>query len=330
MSLISEALKKAQEERDGLRDQAYSPQMEHKAQRVTPPLWKSPLVVVAGLALLLGLLAVWLTRPAAKPVTTQSVPLVQMEAQQVPTDNVAHTEPTKLGETELRDRESPQQKTVVEQAPAETDAQQEPLPKQMKPVETPSSSHQPGPIVKAESEAPEVSEDDELAITLRTAETADDYVRLYQMLQRRGEVQQAFDMIKTGLESFPENGLLNQLALIGYVRSRNYEKGLIHSAPALKVDPDNPSLLTYRGLCYFHLKDFPRALADFTRSLALDQEATENIYYLALIYDNQRQYDLAVRYHRMFLDHPPADRSFRHKDYILDRLGQLERHRKQS
>ncbi len=330
MSLISEALKKVQQERDGMRggegDGLYG-ERGHSPR----PLWKSPLVFVAVLALILGLLGVWLTSPAKVPDLSSSVPLVvtESEAPEQPAsvdlseESLARAElPQALPQPPLK-QEQNDTAPVVKPKPAAVAAEVVEMPSGS--VVSPARALDAQSRVKAEAGQPKVSPEQELAITLRTAESAEDFVRLYQMLKQRGEDAQAFDMVKRGLLDFPKHGVLNQLALIGYVRVREYAQGLLHAEPALKAEPDRPSLLTYRGLCHFHLRDYPRALADFGRSLSLDPQATENIYYLALIYDSQGQYDLAIRYYQMFLDRHPSGRSFRHKDYIVDRLGQLTR-----
>jgi hypothetical protein len=328
MSLISDALKKAQQERDGGRPLDGFPEHgtglnDHHAPR---PLWKSPLVMVAAAALVLGLLGVWLTRPGPQVPVISNEPLVKTvapvqqdpAAEEPPAVETVPVDPQPAAAEVVTEAVTPQKpesgNPAVTPEIEETRSGKTTLPEPKEAVSR----------VKAETGKPEMSPEDEVEITLRTAASADDYVRLYQMLRRRSDPR-AFEMVKRGLADFPDNGVLNQLALIGYVRSREYGQALLHADLALRQSPDDASLLTYRGLCYFHQKDFPGALADFSRSLALDPEATENIYYLALIYDNQGQYETAIRYYRMFLDRHPQERSFRHKDYILDRLGQLDR-----
>lgn len=318
MSLISEALKKAQQEREGQRG---SPEAAYGLgpERPVRPLWKSPLVVTAVLVLVLGALGVWLTRPPRVMPQGSLTPLVTEPLTPVPQPQ---------GQAEAPE-ESAAPAEVVLEPQTEPESKPKPRPEQpeenSKPQGVTELREKNEPRVTAEKGSPRVSPEEELRIKLRTAESADDFVRLYQLLRQQGDESAAFAMVQRGLKAFPEHGVLNRLGLIGYVRAKEYGKALEHAGPALESDPDQPSLLTYRGLCHFHLKDHPRALADFGRSLALDPQATENIYYLALIYDNEGQYETAVRYYRMFLDRHPKNKSFRHTSYIVDRLGQLQR-----
>lgn len=331
MSLITEALKKAQAERAD-RDVVAAAHWESRPGRGGGrPVWKSPTIVVAVSALLLGLLLVWLTQPPQVPSQGAAVslpvePAAQPDAAPAEAATTKPSVPARLATVHDPVRSlatKPERRAVVPERTTE------PVPAPV-PAAGQAASRQDPPQtgagrVRPETEPTPVSAADELDIQLRTAETADDYVRLYQMLKARGDEARAVDMVRQGLAGFPDHAVLNRLALISCVRARDYERALVHAEPALREDPDQPALLTYRGLCHFHLRDYPRALADFGRSLALDPNATENIYYLALIYDSQGQYDTAVRYYRMFLDRHPPDRSFRHKNYILDRLGQLTR-----
>ncbi len=327
MSLISEALKKAQRERD----EYYARSGDNPSvpgKRDVRPLWKSPLVLVAVLALTLGILGVWLTRAPAVQLQSSSTPLV---VEEVPSSApiAVKSEPT-VAEEKGKTGAPVAAAQTVEKALPDVKEESERFVAPEKETEVRAVPGEPVAVtgrITAEKDKPEVSPEEELQIKLRTAESADDYVRLYQLLRQQGDDSRAFEMVKRGLASFPEHGVLNRLGLIGYVRARDYRKALLHAGPALEADPDRPTLLTYRGLCHFHLKDYPRALADFGRSLAIDPEATENIYYLALIYDNEGQYDVAIRYYRMFLDKHPQNRSFRHENYIIDRLAQLNRQR---
>lgn len=329
MSLISDALRKAQQEREEINRENQG--MISGGNGAAPrPLWKSPLIVAAGVFLLIGVLGVWYTRPSQPAQMVSTVPLIASEpavSQEAPVKTEAVTQAAVEMEAASQEESTPAPVKGVERtepsAPkaATVETRKDP------PAETTRAAKEPEKNenqVRAESGKPSMTPDDEVEITLRTAESPEDYVHLYQMLKRRSDPR-AFDMVKRGLAVFPGHGILNQLALIGYVRNRDYQQALVHADLAIGLSPDDPALLTYRGLCFFHQKDYAGALADFNRSLALDPQATENIYYLALIYDSQRQYELAVRYYRMFLDRHPQERSFRHQDYILDRLSQLTR-----
>jgi tetratricopeptide (TPR) repeat protein len=63
---------------------------------------------------------------------------------------------------------------------------------------------------------------------------------------------------------------------------------------ALKLKPNDPAILTYRGVAYYAKGQNDQALQDFDQALKINPNFAEAYYQRAKVYDNLQKYDKAV------------------------------------
>ena len=159
---------------------------------------------------------------------------------------------------------------------------------------------------------------------LKIKKTPGLYHKLYSAFAGMNNPVLARAYIDDGLKAFPDDYLLNKISVILYVREKKFPQALVNAQKALERVTSDPGLYTYAGLCYFHLKDYTGALNQFKSSLALDSGAVENYYYIGLIFDNKAEYGKALECYKAFLKLNGDDRNFKHRAWIVQRIGQLE------
>lgn len=79
----------------------------------------------------------------------------------------------------------------------------------------------------------------------------------------------------------------------------NCEKGRYAQAisdfnQALKLKPNDPALITYRGVAKYAKGQNQEALEDFNRALQIDPKHARAYYHRAMIYENREDYDKAL------------------------------------
>lgn len=147
------------------------------------------------------------------------------------------------------------------------------------------------------------------------------YVAVYSALQALGNDVLSLTYMQQAVAAFPADRQLQQILVNLNIRARRFGEAL---ARIEAIGADNAALLTYRGLCRFHLGDLDRAQADFQASLLADAAAVENHYYIGLIHDNRKEFPRALEQYRRFLDLNPPGRFFRHRQWILQRIELLQ------
>lgn len=152
--------------------------------------------------------------------------------------------------------------------------------------------------------------------------TPEAYVRIYSVLQKQDNAALARVYVQEGVNAFPDHLQLNKILVNLNIRERRFGAALERIE---KCGVQDAALLTYRGLCRFHLGDFDRAMADFRSSLGWDGAAVENYYYMGLIFDNRKEYPQALLHYRRFLELNPENRYFRHRQWIVERMQMLQK-----
>ncbi len=152
------------------------------------------------------------------------------------------------------------------------------------------------------------------------------YIKLYSTFRAMRNKVLAGAYINEGLKVFPDSFALNKIAAIIHIRGREFDKALGNIETALSQNRADYAVFTYRGLCYFHKKDYEKALLDFKVSLDLDSTAVENYYYIALIYDNVRDHRKALEFYRIFFKLNPGTEHFKHRKWVIKRIAELERY----
>jgi Tfp pilus assembly protein PilF len=149
------------------------------------------------------------------------------------------------------------------------------------------------------------------------------YLKIYTCYKRlKNDILAGF-YIKEGRSDFPDSFYLNKISAINFIRKKQFSRAIENIKAAQQRGREDYSLNTYLGLSYFHRKKFDPALEQFNKSLSLNKNAIENYYYIGLIYDNRRKFNKALKYYTLFLNLNPDNKYFKHKNWIISRIRML-------
>ncbi len=165
---------------------------------------------------------------------------------------------------------------------------------------------------------------EQLRLALALQRQPEMYTRLAALLTAEANHSLALDYLEEALQTYPDNYDLRKAAVASAIRARSFDRGLLHLDRALQIEPQDPALHTYLGLCRFHNRDFTAARDSFQRSLNLQPTGHHNIYYLGLIEDNLRNHREALRLYRLFLERNDPAADFRHRDWLQQRIRTIE------
>ena len=82
---------------------------------------------------------------------------------------------------------------------------------------------------------------------------------------------------------------------IVYYKLGEYEKALADFSSAIELSSTNKILFSNRGDCYRNLKDYPRAIEDYTRSINIDPNYQQVYFWRAWTYNELKDYQSAVK-----------------------------------
>jgi len=150
------------------------------------------------------------------------------------------------------------------------------------------------------------------------------YVKIYQSLKSANNIILAKSYLEQGLKYFPESFAINKLMAINFIRSKEFDRALRSIDMALKKVNNDSLLYNYRGLCYFHKKNYEEAIKNFKKSLELNPNSFENYYYIGLIHDNLKNYKKALISYRMFLTLNKKNQLKRHTEWVKKRIKLFE------
>lgn len=77
-------------------------------------------------------------------------------------------------------------------------------------------------------------------------------------------------------------------------QSGRYDQALKDFNDALKLKPNDATLITYRGVAYYANRQNDLAMKDFNRALEIDPKHGKAYYQRGMIYENQEKYSEAV------------------------------------
>lgn len=351
MSLIQEALKKAQKERDkgqeshqpAADDRAYEDEYQPGPEGRGTTIFTGKRLVVYSLLFLvviISLVAVtFLFKPDSesrmkipprmapeKPVTTQvnkTQPPRAPAAQ--PPQIIKKDEPLKTSPAQTR---KPPVKKIKETKP-KIKARERPAPKRKK-TEKESVLEElltAGDQLMARGNV--VLAVDRYRKALEIEKRVSLYLKLYSAFRAMKNNVLARAYIDEGLKQFPDSFALNKVSAILHIRAREFDKALQKIDTALTRNNGDYAVFTYKGLCHFHKKEYEKALLSFKQSLDINVDAVENYYYIALIYDNVKDYKKALEFYRVFFQLNPEGKHFKHRDWVIKRIKELERYIKQ-
>lgn len=366
MSLIQDALKKAQEERergrntagddqyDGFQD--YQDEDRDSQDRRGEPFFSGKRMVIYSLLFLLIVVSVVFVTVIFKPPTESTMKVLSGGRETPVTAGTVESKP----ETGIQRALPP-----VQQPPAAavTIEKQEPSPSPVKNVQVKKSEPteqagtgkpkiearkvpgtvkqaKPKPRVPVESECDRlIAEGDVLSgkrefvlavdrykKALEAEKRVSLYLKLYSSFKAMKNHVLARAYIDEGLRDFPDSFALNKVSAILYIRDRDFDRALKSIDTALGQNRGDYAVFTYKGLCHFHKKDYEKALLDFKASLDINSDAVENYYYIGLIYDNVKDYPKALEFYRVFFKLNPETENFKHREWVVKRINELERY----
>ena len=84
----------------------------------------------------------------------------------------------------------------------------------------------------------------------------------------------------------------NRVAWVGlgndYFDSRQFQKSIDAYGQALKLDPNDPNVLTDQGVMYEQIRDFDKALANFEQAQKLDPTHIQSLYNIGVVWANHK------------------------------------------
>jgi tetratricopeptide (TPR) repeat protein len=100
---------------------------------------------------------------------------------------------------------------------------------------------------------------------------------------------------------------VDQPGIEGLMRQGRWDEAAIACKSALQVQPTNPKMHAYLGLCHFQKQDFPVAAESFKRATALDPQFWQAGAKLAQCLERMRRYDEGLEIATEFLRIQPND-----------------------
>ena len=73
-----------------------------------------------------------------------------------------------------------------------------------------------------------------------------------------------------------------------------YDQAIKDFSEALKLKPNDPLLITYRGVVYYAKGLYDLAMKDFNQAIQIDPKCGKAYYQRGMIYENQEKYAQAV------------------------------------
>jgi tetratricopeptide (TPR) repeat protein len=89
------------------------------------------------------------------------------------------------------------------------------------------------------------------------------------------------------VQTFVDQGMQN-------CQSGRYDQALKNFNDALKAKPNDPTLITYRGVVYYAKGQNDLAMKDFNQAIKIDPKFGKAYYQRGMIYENQQKYALAA------------------------------------
>ncbi len=353
MSLISEALNKAQQEREKNRNSdelSYSEPPQH-----TTLFTKRRLIFIGAFALFV-LVSVLIVNFWYQPSSVPQMQALNINPTPPPPTTKAVTAPTPLPSQPIpvekpiikshstSDMQVPQAKKFIPLPKSHNSQNSQRSHNSQNPL-SPKSIHA-GVTLQKESPQPPPAPMDAAAFmqegdrwmeknngilaveeykkALALSRTTDIYLKLYTAFKslRNPVLMRAY--IDEGLSFFPRDYYLNKISAVLYIRAKEFRKAQVNINAAMTNDPGDYAIHTYQGLCYFHTGGYDNALTAFQESLQINSDAVENYYYIGLIFDNQKQYTKALEYYTAFIKLNTGNENFMHRDWVIERVRLLK------
>lgn len=111
---------------------------------------------------------------------------------------------------------------------------------------------------------------------------------------KRGQYDQAVRYLSAALGYTPKDASLLAMRGLAYTNLKNYDKAISDFTQALQIHQDG-KLFYYRGFCYMTQGKYTEGISDFSRSIQEDSQNPLSYSYRGFCYIKLKQYDPALR-----------------------------------
>ncbi len=158
-----------------------------------------------------------------------------------------------------------------------------------------------------DSRAQKTAEDILRTILKKESDSIEAMTYLAMLLQTSGRSDEAMRFYQRVLELRPDNPVvINNLAWLLCEDKGMFEEALQLAEKGLKIFPNYIDLIDTRGVIYYHMGEFDKAVEDFTKCIRLYRvgrsAATGSHFHLAKTYKKLRQNDKALEHLNQVLD----------------------------
>ncbi len=125
-------------------------------------------------------------------------------------------------------------------------------------------------------------------------------------------------------------GTASTHAYLGWLlmQTGDYVKGRISLDTALRMDPDNPEYLCWRGKCNYQTGEFQSAIDDYTDALTLNPDGFNEYSYLGRAYGDMGEYETAANWFTQGIERSEIQEEkawlYSHRGVVLTNLYELE------
>ncbi len=151
------------------------------------------------------------------------------------------------------------------------------------------------------------------------------YIYLYKCYKRSDNIILLKAYIIDALKYYKNDAFFNKILGILLFREKNYSEALSVFNSIPKSNNIDIDILSFKALCLFHLKEYKESIWVFKNILKLDRKKIASYYYIGLSYDNIRNYELALYYYNVFIKYGGNKKNFKHINWIRNRIVVLER-----
>jgi len=127
------------------------------------------------------------------------------------------------------------------------------------------------------------------------------YLALKELGKKTPNTIRALNYLNQSIKIFPRNNASLTLRALIYAKNREFRKAVYDSVKACSIDKLYFSPHFIAGYSYFYLKDYKKALLYLNQARRLIPQNPDTYYYIGRIYEERKNYSIAIRYYRQAL-----------------------------
>ncbi len=124
------------------------------------------------------------------------------------------------------------------------------------------------------------------------------YDKLIDILIVEGNFSKALSQIKNYQKHFGRDGSFDKKLAVLYIKTKNYDKAIEYLKRILKKDRKNPEVYNYLSKCYLEKNNIKKATYYAEKSYKLDKTDISYALLLSDLYEQQKQYDKAIKIYK--------------------------------